>query len=484
MPPPTLFHITLQSPRLTLLSLFLLTRLVYFTVALLTPSPAYDSSTNLILPAQDASGHVGICWSLLTKLAERLTRWDALYFVKVAERGYLREQEWAFGLGWARVMGTVGRVIIYISPVNIPSPYPYILGGVLIANLSHLLSVLTLYSLTKLTYPAGEMVAFVASAMHVLSPAGIFLAAPYSESLFALLSFLGYYLYVQSTHAYYSPGNSLGHVGFVMGAGALWMLAGMVRSNGVLNGLVVLADFVKEGWTLLRGLRRGPEAEVRDSGDRISVMRRLARIAGLGVAGGMVGLGLIVPQVIAWMQFCAGDGEGGRGVVGQREWCSRTVPSIYLYVQDKYWNVGFLRYWIPGNIPLFLLAAPILYILTRSAWSMLNDTPSPSTISQPASVSKPLSTPTAHTHDINASLIRAFALPQLTLAILALTSYHVQIINRLSSGYVVWYWWLAQTILCAEEGSERRKAGRRAVRWCVGYALVQGVLFAGFLPPA
>lgn len=235
--------------------------------------------------------------------------------------------------------------IIYLSPIDIPSPYPYILAGVLLANLSHLLSALVLYSLTELVYPtspAGGSVAFIASVMHVLSPAGIFLAAPYSESLFALLSFLGYYLYARSMHAYSSSSaalyNGLGlgmeHMGFVMGAGALWMLAGMVRSNGVLNGVVVLTDFVYEGWVLAEG---GRKTKMRDG---ISVMRRLARIAGLGVAGVMVGLGLVVPQGIAWMQFCAGGEEGGRGMGGKREWCSRAVPSIYSYVQDKYWYVG------------------------------------------------------------------------------------------------------------------------------------------------
>lgn len=399
-------------------------------------------------------------------------------------------------------MGAVGRAIIHLSPSDIPNPYPYVFAGILVANLSHLLSVFVLYNLTRLVYPAqdGVGVSFVAATMHVLTPAGMFLVAPYSEGLFALLSFLGYYLYVRSTHAYYSYSSRTGGLEqavWVVGAGAMWMLAGMVRSNGVLNGVVVLVDFVKEVWVLLGGQGRGGVGHSEDGVLIMSWRRRLARIAGLGVAGVMVGLGLIVPQGIAWMQFCAGkDGKGAGEAM--REWCSRTVPSIYLYVQDKYWNVGFLRYWTAGNIPLFLLAAPILYILTRSsAWAILNDTPfssSPSTLSQPAGKSKRPSAPTALTtsHDINTSLIRAFALPQLILAILAFTSYHVQIINRLSSGYVVWYWWLAQTILYAHEeeekqdGSEgrRRKVVRWAVRWCVGYALVQGVLFAGFLPPA
>ena len=33
-------------------------------------------------------------------------------------------------------------------------------------------------------------------------------------------------------------------------------------------------------------------------------------------------------------------------VGGQRPaWCHKTMPSIYTYVQDVYWDVGFLRFY-------------------------------------------------------------------------------------------------------------------------------------------
>jgi phosphatidylinositol glycan class V len=37
----------------------------------------------------------------------KLTRWDAIYFFKAAHRGYLFEQEWAFGWGFTRVIAIV-----------------------------------------------------------------------------------------------------------------------------------------------------------------------------------------------------------------------------------------------------------------------------------------------------------------------------------------------------------------------------------------
>ncbi len=80
-----------------------------------------------------------------------------------------------------------------------------------------------------------------------------------------------------------------------------------------------------------------------------------------------------------------------------------------------------------------------------------------------------------------------YAMPQIILAVLALTTYHVQVITRISSAYPVWLWWLASLIL---EDDKTTFLGRKLnpailiTRWMIIYALIQGGLFAGFLPPA
>ena len=116
-------------------------------------------------------------------------------------------------------------------------------------------------------------------------------------------------------------------------------------------------------------------------------------------------------------------------------------------------NVGPFRYWTLSNLPLFALAAPMLALLalsSRWAWA---------------------------TRDVR-PLVARIALPQAALAVLALTSYHVQIVTRLASGYPVWYWWLAHSIY----QGDRRAGG--VVRWMVMYGVVQAGLYASFLPPA
>jgi len=85
------------------------------------------------------------------------------------------------------------------------------------------------------------------------------------------------------------------------------------------------------------------------------------------------------------------------------------------------------------------------------------------------------------------------AIPQIILAALAVTNFHVQIINRISSGCALWY--LVLAILVADRESDGPQRGMLAllgggkrrqtlVRVMVGYAIVQGGLYAAFLPPA
>lgn len=78
------------------------------------------------------------------------------------------------------------------------------------------------------------------------------------------------------------------------------------------------------------------------------------------------------------------------------------------------------------------------------------------------------------------TFVLTLAVIQTLVAVLAITNFHVQIITRLSSGYPVWYWWIAQRL----RNGETRKTGAMVVVFMVMYAGIQGGLFASFLPPA
>ena len=78
------------------------------------------------------------------------------------------------------------------------------------------------------------------------------------------------------------------------------------------------------------------------------------------------------------------------------------------------------------------------------------------------------------------AFVRALAATQVLVAVLAITTYHVQIVSRLSSGYPLWYWWVAGCLM----DKKRQTWGLAIAVFMAMYAGIQGGLFASFLPPA
>lgn len=75
------------------------------------------------------------------------------------------------------------------------------------------------------------------------------------------------------------------------------------------------------------------------------------------------------------------------------------------------------------------------------------------------------------------------------LAVLALFVFHVQVITRIASGYPIVYIWAAGLLEGrgggkVKVGGQEVDLGRVVVQFGVIYAVVQGGLFASFMPPA
>ncbi|KAK3503404.1 GPI mannosyltransferase 2 [Neurospora crassa] len=578
----------LAHPHKTIFKSFILWKLFLLLIAVgstLVNDRAYDTSADLLLIGNaeplsvnddgNGDGVVELLSNFGKRLVTRFTSWDAIYFVSAAKRGYVYEQEWAFGTG---LVVCVRGVLKALQTLGLPMPLatsPTALAeattALLLSNASHLLASLVLYHLTLLLPLSGfnsspqkrRKLALLASLLHIFSPAGLFLSAPYAESSCALFSFLGWWFYAQSWLS--DQDGTTAVSGKISGvergltlkgdlrlllAGLSFGLATLFRSNGILNGL----PFAWEVLTILSGFVITTSGG-RGSG-RIPLLKTLRRLIALGLGGIFVAAGSIVPQTVAWLRYCpsgslwllnkflssglevevseasggsgsargygssgvgagvnAGAGGGLEELVAQdeaREWCAAVVPSIYTFVQKHYWNVGFLRYWTLPNIPLFLLAAPMLAILVKSALDQLSqqsstatatvainsdakstssaspDTPSSGSVTP----SNPESPTTAQQQRMQI-LMRSAAAEQVLLAVLAVSTYHVQIITRISSGYPLWYWWLAQQLIGdgdmqqqQQQQQKKKQLGKAIVVFMVMYAAIQGVLFTSFLPPA
>jgi GPI mannosyltransferase 2 len=134
-------------------------------------------------------------------------------------------------------------------------------------------------------------------------------------------------------------------------------------------------------------------------------------------------------------------------------------------------NTGFLRYWTLSNAPLFALAAPMLFVMSKSGKDLFF---------QGQMISRAHGSASGLASSRLILIVRSMVFAQLLLALMTFTSYHVQIITRLSSGYPAWYWWLAACL----RSPKTRAMGSGLVVFMIMYASIQAVLFASFLPPA
>ncbi|KAG4027814.1 hypothetical protein MFRU_027g01020 [Monilinia fructicola] len=441
----------LEAPVRTLILAFALWKVSLLLIAASSPGSGYDTSTSLLLSSLHSIGRRKLP-SAVQYLIGKLVRWDAIYFVRVSNREYLYEQEWAFGWGFSRMIkfSTTG-----LGYLGIPH-YDGLEGlvGILLAHVSHLLSVLVLHSLTLRLFPSRSF-ALVTALLYIISPAGIFLSAPYAESSCALLTFLGIFLFTKSFGSEASN-RTFGHDLLVLISGVIFGVATTFRSNALLNGLLLLEEAFRNLFDLCNEFH-------------ITTIRRIV-ITGLG--GLCVGIGFLFPQYLAYQEYCrATDAES------IRTWCTNSIPSIYTFVQGYYWNNGLFNYWTLSNIPLFLLAMPMIIILgVSSNWGIRDSHSQPISVASKKKTNLPVN---GIQHTDKVQIVRNLALSQLLLTLYTVTCGHVQIITRISSSYPVYLWYMA-ILLAKGHGATVRNVGR----FMIIYAGIQSGLFSSFLPPA
>ncbi|KAK5130028.1 hypothetical protein LTR08_002544 [Meristemomyces frigidus] len=496
-----------------LVRVFVAWKLLLLLAACASPGSGYDTSTQILFD-QSRSGSGSHSW--LARAFEyvvlRLTRWDGIYFATAADRGHIYEQQWAFSWLMSKFSALVARVLF--STFSLSPIAKHALAGILISHLSHFFAVTTIYRLIYTLAPANDarkrQLAFITACLHTVSPAGLFLSAPYGEATFALFNFLGLLCYVtaiQNRFERYADAYQVDAF-WTLAAGMWFALATMVRSNGLLSGILFAWDALATV-PRLNNLIRNRDAE------------ELVRLSATLVAGTVMIIGFAIPQSIAYAEYCI--------PTATRPWCSAFPPSIYTFVQSHYWNVGFLRYWTVPNIPLFALAFPLGWIMVETAIPSffqahhinraVNGSCEADRKLQPY---PPL--PVTSEERVFQYMLPRLALPQVVLVGLAATTSHCQILNRISSGYPLWYFIIALEVCLnngygagwsednsvAERERLRRGEGRRQqkqqrdgmfrlmgdydrlpwakpewiVRGMMVYAVVQGGLFASFLPPA
>ncbi|KAJ5595307.1 uncharacterized protein N7459_001515 [Penicillium hispanicum] len=302
----------LDNPVGSLTVAFWLWKALLFVAVAACPGPGYDTSTSLISYAEAGAASDNQSGSLPWPL--KFARWDAIYFLRIAEQGYVFEQEWAFS--YPRLLALFMSAIRWSGGLG--GPVNTALVGVVLSHVTHYLSVLALYGLSANIFGHAtvtqRLICFVSAALHIICPAGAFLSAPYGESLFSFLNITGFYLYSSSLIA-----ERNGAVGLrdaqVLTSAILFAIATIVRSNGILSGFLFAYDAVLLTWA---SLTQGPS------------LHNTRRLAVITFGGSIVAVGMILPQVLAYQMYCMAERD-------LRPWCNWTIPGIYSWVQSYYW---------------------------------------------------------------------------------------------------------------------------------------------------
>lgn len=189
-------------------------------------------------------------------------RWDALWYVRVAELGYGYEVRLANGdvhsnLAFFPLLPWLERLVAAVSPLS------YADGGFLVSLVSSLAAAWGIFAVADHVY--GRRAGVCAVLLWAVLPVGIVQSMAYSESLFTALA--AWSLYAVLTGRWVT-------------AGTLALFAGLTRPVGL---AVVAAVWVAALASFARD-RRAAGADAGDTQDPLEARTRLRRILGMALA--------------------------------------------------------------------------------------------------------------------------------------------------------------------------------------------------------
>ncbi|XP_029161454.1 GPI mannosyltransferase 2 [Nylanderia fulva] len=296
---------------------------------------------------------------IINFLFNGLTRWDGEYFLHIAKYGYTYENTIAFYPLYPAMIRIVAIILMKILPI-LNSQSIMIIAAMFINFACFVKSALILYDLTQCVFK-DTIIAYKAAILYCINPGSIFFSAVYSESMFAYLTFYTMLGSMKYTSTIYFP----------------LALSTLTRSNGIIN----------MGFPIYFGLKNlcdSASKEIEKHKRNILYIFKLITLKNYFTILSTIIISLspfFLLQIYNYIKFCTSSfdksllpihilqyaTENNLILPGTTAsiWCNATIPLAYSYVQKTYWNVGFLEYYQFKQIPNFILACPILYIMLR-----------------------------------------------------------------------------------------------------------------------
>ncbi len=132
------------------------------------------------------------CWDIDIPLIGLFSRWDSNYYADIALHGYrnIIVPQWEFFPTYPALIGFFGRLMAMVT--TMPLDLAVYSMGFVVSNLAFFGSVYYMYKLSLLVLHNAKLAAYSALFL-AFYPAGVFLSAVYSDSIFLLLTLSALY---------------------------------------------------------------------------------------------------------------------------------------------------------------------------------------------------------------------------------------------------------------------------------------------------
>lgn len=459
--------------------IFVCFKICQYALIFFNETKPFDNSTSLLLTNLLGTDQEMMSNYWNKKLWNKFLSWDAVYFIKgmvndrstdfyngsEKEVNFVEfEHEYAFSRCWIIIIKTLVAYLNFNDNL-----YTILRFTVILNNLLHYLSVIILYKLTIIIFQVRydyenysnsvylKSFAFKSSLLFIFSSGAAFLSTIYSENLSFFCSFLGIWLHELSIHygLNYNDFNVFWkHWLLYMGSMVAFTISTINRSNCILLGFFYLNDFYQ-----------------------LTQNKRFIKAILFPLVAGLLMLLSVLLQLyyVPYNKFCPERGQ----------WCDKKIflnnfntfefltdKTLYAFIQDKYWDVGFLKYWTMNNIPNFLFALPNVILLFKSIKYF-------------------------HYRAYNARLNSLKVITMCFLLVIVFVA-HIQIINRISTFLPLHLWYISDVLIKASmkniDKSGHGKCNKFKssdfiivkyyIYWLIFWIPIQTILFSNFLPPA
>lgn len=302
--------------------------------------------------------------NLIAFLFGGFRQWDSEHYLHIAEYGYIYDISLAFYPLYPLTIRYVTNFLLTVLPLDMWLSFKSAsLVIALIVNIFCFAKAAKYLHRLSVEIFGKHTIANLIVFLFCFNPATIFFTAPYTESLFAWMSFWTMYNCV----ALCDNNDKILSIAISLS------LSILCRSNGIINC----------GFVIFYGYKNIIYKIYHNNYTNLYLIISLLKITFLLSVAGFVFSSI---QLYQFNLFCTNHNDlsipnylvshsiaNNYLIMGNfshqiPKWCHNQYPFPYSFVQNHYWNVGFLKYYELKQFPQFLLAAPILYMCGKELW--------------------------------------------------------------------------------------------------------------------